>query len=244
MTAQMAESVTEEYYLRFCGTELSGLGRGRHLVCSAERDEYLKAYGCKFSIWILVRDGLCAGAYSPKYRAFFEEFKDGGGEIIPSLSQRFPMKQRALMVFEREKLVSFGGAKALTPADFPLYEAFFREAYPKGEPDGWLRDYFMEKAHGCFTGYFSGGKLVSVCDLPDMPYMQGKIQHTGIRTLEGQRRKGYALCTAALAAHNLLTRGVCPQWECGADNTASMELAKAIGYREYGTAYILEEWNQ
>ncbi len=240
MTAQMAKRVTEEYYSWFCGTELSGLERGRHLVCSAGRDQYLPAYGGKFTIWILVKDGLCVGAYSPKYQALFEELEKGG-EIIPSLNQRFPMKRMELMVFESEKLSSYGEAKALAPADYPLYEAFFRQAYPDAEPNGWLKDYFTQKARGCFTGYLSGGRLLSVCDLPDMPYMQEKIQHTGIRTLEGERRKGYALCTAALAAHNLLANGVCPQWECSAENTASIELAKAVGYREYGTAHILEE---
>ena len=244
MTAQMAERVTEEYYSWFCGTELSGLERGRHLVCSAQRDRYLQAYGCKYTIWILEKEGLCAGAYAPKYRALFEEFEKGGGEIIPSLRRRFPMKQMKLMALERERVSNYGAAKALAPADYPLYEAFFREAYPNAEPDGWLEDYFTEKARGCFTGYLSGGRLLSVCDLPDMPYMQGKIQHTGIHTLEGERRKGYALCAAALAVHNLLAGGVCPQWECGAENTASIELAKAAGFREYGTAYILEEGEQ
>ncbi len=75
-----------------------------------------------------------------------------------------------------------------------------------------------------------------------MPYMEGKIQHTGINTLEGERRKGYAACTAALATHHLIEKGVCPQWECHAENTASVALAKSIGYKEYGAAYILEEW--
>lgn len=160
MTAQMAKRVTEEYYSWFCGTELFGLERGRHLVCSAGRDQYLPAYGCKFTIWILVKDGLCVGAYSPKYQALFEELEKGG-EIIPSLNQRFPMKRMELMVFESEKLSSYGEAKALAPADYPLYESFFRQAYPDAEPDGWLKNYFTQKARGCFTGYLSGGRLLS-----------------------------------------------------------------------------------
>lgn len=41
----------------------------------------------------------------------------------------------------------------------------------------------------------------------------------------------------------MMEMGICPQWECGAENIASIALAKSIGYREYGEAYILEEWD-
>ena len=50
--------------------------------------------------------------------------------------------------------------------------------------------YWLTASH--FTGYFVNGKIVSVCDAPDMPYMEDKIQHTGICTLEEERREGYA----------------------------------------------------
>ena len=74
-----------------------------------------------------------------------------------------------------------------------------------------------------------------------MPYMDGVIQHTGICTLQEERRKGYGKCTAALAVHNLIRHGICPQWECDGDNIASLSTAKAVGFREYGTAYIVKE---
>lgn len=242
MTVYDIKSITEEYYSCFCGTRLSELGRGTHFICSAGRDEYLKAFGCKYTIWLLVKDDLLVSAYSPRYKELFEKLKAySAEEIILELGRQFPLKKIKLMIFEREKVHDYGAARALKPADYPMYEAFFREAHPNADHSGWLQDYFTEKAHGCFTGYISGGRLLSVCDLPDMPYMQGRIQHTGIMTLESERRKGCGLCVTALAAHNLLERGICPQWECGADNAASIGLAKAIGYREYGAAYILEE---
>lgn len=53
--------------------------------------------------------------------------------------------------------------------------------------------------------------------------MEDIIQHTGIETLEEERRKGYAKCTAALAVHNLIENGICPQWECNINNIASIE---------------------
>lgn len=243
MTGRQIESITEDFYSRFCGVQLSRVRSGLHFVPSVERSKYLQAFACKYSIWVLIKDGLCVVSYSPDYAIQIEDIKRGGADdIIPALCLRFPLKEKRLFIFEREKLHDYGGAKALGPGDYRLYEEFFRKAYPGASPDGWLQDYFLEKARGgCFTGYLSGGRLLSVCDLPDMPYMQGTIQHTGINTLEDQRRKGYARCAAALAAHNLLENGICPQWECDADNIASIGLAKAIGYKEYGAAYIFEE---
>ncbi len=67
------------------------------------------------------------------------------------------------------------------------------------------------------------------------------MQHTGIATLEDERGKGYGKAAAALSTHNLIKAGICPQWECEANNAGSEVLALAIGYEAFGTAYILEE---
>lgn len=105
-----------------------------------------------------------------------------------------------------------------------------------------MQDYFEEETEKeYFTGYFINNELVSVCDAPDMPYMEDVIQHTGIVTLKKERRKGYAKLTAALSTHNLIEKGICPQWECHIENSASIALAESIGYEKYGVAYIFEE---
>lgn len=85
------------------------------------------------------------------------------------------------------------------------------------------------------------GRLACVCDAPDMPYLQGLVQHTGIFTLPQARRRGFARRAAGLAARHLMELGLSPQWECAAYNEASFRLALAVGYQPYGTAYILEE---
>lgn len=114
-----------------------------------------------------------------------------------------------LMKFKHERVKEYGNARVLKKADYPLYEEFFRSTSPTADPTGWLQEYFEEKVQKeYFTGYFANDKLVSVCDAPDMPYMEDTIQHTGIVTLKSERRKGYAKCTAALAAHHLIENGV------------------------------------
>lgn len=245
MTPQMAESITLDYYSRFCGIRLSRRTSGTYFTCSAARDEKLRGYGCKYAIYILVKGDLCAAAYSPAHEAFMERLKGCGREpLIAAVSQRFKLKRMQLMMFEGERVARYDGARILRAEDYPSYESFFRKTSPGSEPDGWLHDYFIEKTEKeYFTGYFADGRLVSVCDAPDMPYMEGRIQHTGICTLKEDRRKGYAARAAALAAHHLLKKGICPQWECSAENAASIALARSIGYGEYGEAYIFEEWD-
>ena len=236
-------AVTERFYSHFCCTDLSETAHGVHFVCSEERDRELNGYGCKYPLYILRKGDLCVVAYSPALCDFAEGLKScSPDEIIAAAEEKYRLKKMRLFVFGGETVFQYGGAKVLTTDDYPAFEAFFRETHPNADPDGWLEDYFAEKtAKGYFVGCFKDGRLVSVCDAPGMPYMESEIQHTGIVTVQDERRKGYGRLTAALAAHNLLQKGICPQWECNVENAASTALAKSIGYEEFGKAYILEE---
>lgn len=236
-------NITLRYYSEFSCVNLSELRRGVHFVCTAERDRILKGYGCKFPLYILRKDDLCVVAYSPALRSFIELLKNRlPDDIIAACDAEYHLKKMQLFIFAHEKVERYGNAKILSAGDYPLFEDFFRKTHKSADPDGWLCDYYSEKAgKGYFAGYFKDGRLVSVCDAPDMPYMEDSIQHTGIVTLEEERRQGYGKITAALATHNLLQKGVCPQWECGIGNVASLRLALSIGYMEFAKAYILEE---
>lgn len=239
----MIENITEDFYSHFCGIKLSKLKSGIFFVPSAERDKTLNGQGCKYTVYILEKDGCCAVSYSHEYVNYFEKMKNrSANEIIMETSRQFKLKKMKLMVFKKESVFDYGSAKILRAEDYPLFEAFFRAMHPNTDPSGWLKEYFAEKTDKeYFSGYFSDGKLVSVCDAPDMPYMQGIIQHTGISTLERERKKGYAKRTLALAVRHLIQNGICPQYECDSDNTASFSLALSVGFKEYGTAYILKE---
>ncbi len=243
MTEREIRQVTLEFYSHFCGVDLNREPRGLHITCTAMRDEPLKGLGCRYPLYILEREGLLAIACSPQYAGEMENLRGQDlRQVLAAVRRRWDLEEIRLMVFRREQVRDFGGARVLEPSQYPLYEAFFRTANPQAGPSGWLGEYFEEKAgKGYFTGFFKDGRPVSVCDPPDMPYMEGRIQHTGILTLAGERGRGYGKCAAALAAHQLLARGVCPQWECRRDNAASRRLALSIGYEEYARAYILRE---
>lgn len=246
MTSLTMEAVAERtnrFYSHFCRTDIASLEPGMHFVCTPERDAVLRGYGCRFTLFLLVKGAVCVAAYAPKHSQWMEPMKAYLPEtLIAELNRRNTLEKMQLMLFSGEKMHQYGAAKVLRQADYPLFEAFFKTIHPASQTDGWLREYFMEKASkGYFTGYRAGGRLLSVCDAPDMPYMEDEIQHTGIWTLPEARRQGYGRYTAALAAHTLLEHGICPQWECHAGNVASVALAKSIGYTEFATAYILKE---
>lgn len=243
MRQQDVYNTTAQFYSCFCCTDISKLKSGIHFICSEEREQILKGYGCKYPFFIFKKENLLVVSYSPALVSFIEALKLSNVEqIIAMAEEKYNLKKMRLMIFQEEAILQYGDAKILTAADYSFFEVFFRETHKGANPDGWLKEYFLEKVNKEYiTGYYKDGCLVSVCDAPDMPYMEDKIQHTGITTLEEERRKGYGKLTAALSAHHLLQMGICPQWECNMENTASFELAKSIGYREFGTAYIVEE---
>jgi len=235
--------ITNQYYSSFCAVDILAVSDGIHFICSSRRNAQLRGLGQKYPVFMLVKDDNCIITYSPKYKEEVEVLRGANiKEIATTMNQKYNLKTMQLMIFHRETIEQFGSARNLTKEDYPFYEDFFKTTSPNVNYEGWLYDYFIEKADkGLFTGYFSRGKLVCVCDAPDMPYLEGKIQHTGVRTLEEERRKGFAKSTAALATHNLLNAGICPQWECDAGNIASVKLAKSIGYKRYGVAYIMTQ---
>lgn len=146
------------------------------------------------------------------------------------------------MEFVKERVFDYKDARMLKRDDYRLFETFFKKAYPSVSEIDWLKGYFEEKVDKeFFFGYINDDGLVAACDAPDMPYMDGYIQHTGIITLPAYRKKGYAKLCTALATHHHIQLGIVPQWECTLGNVASIELAKSIGYKEFAQAFIFEE---
>ena len=243
LTEREIDTITNEFYSCFCGINFSEAVSGISFVCSDSRNDEVRGFGCKYSIYVLVKEDACIVSYAPQYANFFKKLQDVSAvDILAAVDTSFKIKKMQLMKFRQECVQEYGNAQVLKKADYPLYEEFFRLTSPTADPTGWLQEYFEEKVEKeYFTGYFMNGRLVSVCDAPDMPYMEDVIQHTGIVTLKNERRKGYTKLTAALAAHHLIENGICPQWECHVENTASIALAESIGYEKYGVAYILEE---
>lgn len=243
LTNQQIDLITNAFYSNFCGINLNKITSGIHFICLNARSEKVKGFNHKYTVYILIRKATCVISYAPKYEKFFEQLKEKRfEEILKEVEKKFKIKKMQLMIFKQELIKNYGNARILYEQDFNSYETFFHSVHPTISSTGWLQEYFISKTKKeYFTGYFVNDLLVSVCDAPDMPYMEDKIQHTGIVTLPTERRKGYAKLTTALATHNLIEKGICPNWECQLENYASINLAKSIGYEKYGIAYIVEE---
>ena len=230
---------TYDYYSCFCGVGVSNFKHGIQFVCTDERSRILKGFGCKYSIYILCKEDACIVSYSPKYQPYFDELTQLTDvmELIATINQSYPLKAYQLMEFVEECVFDYKDARMLKRDDYPMFETFFKKAYPSVSEIGWLKAYFEGRVDkGFFFGYIIDNELVALCDAPDMPYMEGYIQHTGIVTL-----KGYAKLCAALATHHHIQSGIVPQWECALDNVASIQVAKSIGYKEFAQAFIFEE---
>ena len=239
-----AKKITYDYYSCFCGVDISNFEQGIQFVCTDERSLILKGFGCKYSIYILCKEDACTVAYSPKYKSYFDELTKltNAKDLITIINQSYPLKTYQLMEFVKERVFDYKDARMLKKDDYPQFVTFFKKAYPSVSEIDWLKAYFEEKVDKeLFFGYINDDELVAVCDAPDMPYMEGYIQHTGIVTLPEYRRKGYAKLCVALATHHHIQSGIVPQWECTLDNVASIELAKSIGYKEFAQAFIFEE---
>ena len=235
---------TCDYYSCFCGVGVSNFEYGIQFVCTDERSRILKGFGCKYSIYILCKEDACIVSYSPKYQPYFDDLIQltDVKELIATINQSYPLKTYQLMEFIEECVFDYKDARMLKRDDYPLFEIFFKKAYPSVSEIGWLKAYFEGKVDkGFFFGYIIDDEIVALCDAPDMPYMEGNIQHTGIVTLPEYRRKGYAKLCAALATHHHIQSGIVPQWECALDNIASIQVAKSIGYKEFARAFIFEE---
>jgi len=235
---------TYDYYSCFCGVGVSNFEYGIQFVCTDERSRILKGFGCKYSIYILCKEDACIVSYSPKYQPYFDDLIQltDVKELIATINQSYPLKTYQLMEFIEECVFDYKDARMLKRDDYPLFEIFFKKAYPSVSEIGWLKAYFEGKVDkGFFFGYIIDDEIVALCDAPDMPYMEGNIQHTGIVTLPEYRRKGYAKLCAALATHHHIQSGIVPQWECALDNIASIQVAKSIGYKEFARAFIFEE---
>ena len=140
------DAITNNFYSCFCGIHLSEAASGISFVCFASRNDALKGFGCKYSIYVLVKEDACIVSYAPKYAGFFKELQEAGViDILTAIHARFAIKKMQLMKFKHERVKEYGNARVLKKADYPLYEEFFRSTSPTADPTGWLQEYLEEK---------------------------------------------------------------------------------------------------
>jgi len=119
-------------------------------------------------------------------------------------------------------------ARLLTSRDRSLVDAF--------QP-GSCDDYFRPESRP-LIGVVIAGRLLS---LAHSARRTKEACELGIDTLLEARQKGYALAATIVWTHTVLQEGLVPLYSALAQNTASLRLAAAAGYRVFARAAIVEE---
>ena len=143
---------------------------------------------------------------------------------ISGVHREVALALRALPRFDVEAARRI--ARLLTIQDRSLVAAF---------PD-YDEDYFLAERFP-FVGVVIDGRLVS---LAHSSRRTKDACELGIDTLLEGRRKGYALAVTILWAHTVKQEGIVPLYSARADNTASLRLADAAGYRAFAHVAIFE----
>lgn len=117
--------------------------------------------------------------------------------------------------------------RQLTGEDAPAFKAFTLEA-----PEDDLDEAFVELDHWLVFGTFVDGELA--CAASMYPWGETRIADLGVITLPRFRGRGLGRATVRAMSAVALDRGYEPQYRCQLDNTASVALARAAGFRRFG----------
>lgn len=119
-------------------------------------------------------------------------------------------------------------ARLLTPDDHALVEIF----------DPVDVEYYFHPDRRPLMGVIVEGRLLS---LAHSSRRTAEACELGIDTLPEARRKGYALAATVLWAASVAHEDLVPFYSASAENTASLRLASAAGYRPFARAATIEE---
>jgi|SRR5437660_3429349 len=140
---------------------------------------------------------------------------------IPGVSREVALSQVASPRLDIETARSI--ARPLTPDDYGLIERFWKPG-----------DSLEDNSYPLF-GVVVAGRLLS---LAHSSRRTPEACELGIETLPEARRKGYALAATILWAHAVAQEGLVPIYSALAENTASLRLAEAAGYRPFARIAI------
>lgn len=105
LTEKQIDVITNGFYSCFCGINLSEVTSGITFVCSDSRNDEVRGFGCKYSIYVLVQDKICVVSFAPQYTVFFEKLQGKNiDDILTALDTSFKIKKMQLMKFKQERV--------------------------------------------------------------------------------------------------------------------------------------------
>jgi len=233
--------ITNEYYTKWLGVEKTVLNKsGVIKVYSEERNKKQIGYSKKYDLFIFCQDTKVIISYGDSVADTIDdlvnEIKTAGNmqDIIEAIEKQYNKVPTHNIKFVYNQIPNIDShAKQLTYTDYELYRDFFLKCNPCENCD-WLKEYYdgMVEKELCF-GVFENGIIVSATDLPNMPYMQQKVQEIGINTLPEYRGKNYATIACVTAVEKMISKDIYPQWSTSVHNIASQQLAYKVGFNKF-----------
>jgi len=245
--------VTNKYFSRWLGVDISraqgincvysylrnvrqiGYSFVHALICSVHNNKVIISYGDWAANKIKVlKDGIKAGMSVAEM-----------AKIIGDVYGYIPL-QRINFSFSGVQANADRNvfARPLNKTDYAAYLDFFKACNPGCEDVLWTEDYFLKSVDtGFWQGVWADGALVSVAEVPDMPFMADEAQEVGISTLPWYRGNGYARAACSAMLKRLIDSGICPMWSTSAENAASVRLAESVGFKTLSNEVILTNAN-
>lgn len=145
--------------------------------------------------------------------------------LSPNIRREVVLQQSAFPTIHRAETQLL--ARPLTAHDRTLVENFELGS----------ADYFFHSDRRPLIGVIVEGRLLSVAH---SSRRSAEACELGIDTIPEARRRGYALAATVLWTDAVAQEGLLPLYSAFADNTASLQLAAAAGYREFARGVSIE----
>lgn len=213
---------------------------GLFFVCSPKRDVPQAGYPQRFDLYILHTGTTCIVSYSRRLENEISLLKQemtglpSVSELSGQISKRFGGRIKMGNKYRFTSLpgnVDFSVAFPLQSGDYTDYYAFFTAVHPNANPEEWLPEYFAEMVkEGYCWGIKQDGRLITVTDAPELPYLKDQVVELGIHTLPSYRGQGFAKKAAAACVNDIERAGKTPLWSCVESNHASIALAESLGF--------------
>jgi RimJ/RimL family protein N-acetyltransferase len=145
---------------------------------------------------------------------------------LPGVSREVAFSQIAAPHIDSE--TARRTARLLTPLDRSLLEVFYEGA----------SDASIQPEERPLVGVVRDGRLLS---LALSARRTAKVCELGIETHPTARRQGLALAATILWTEMVRQEGLIPLYSALAENTASLHLAQAAGYRPFARAAVFKE---
>ncbi|MGI5899496.1 MAG: GNAT family N-acetyltransferase [Christensenellales bacterium] len=241
--------ITQDYYAAWMGVDPECMNeKGLVVAYSPQRDWPMEGYARAFHVLAYKTEAGLIVSHGKKAAPFAESLKRRIGPDMDLESLRSALEEicgkapdAGIKYLYSKRIPYQGGAFKLRDKDVERYREFFAAVHPNVSDISWVDEYFAEIVDKgfCYGVEDEEGRLLSVVDLPPMPFMKGEVQELGINTVRSHRGRGHAkkACLASIEA--MLERGVCPQWSTGESNAASDGLAKSIGFEPLALTFAI-----